>query len=78
MVPQEAAAVEAPGPGGRTLRATMVGRPGNEGEHSPMPHVAASVADLLSHLDGIVRIDGDDLQVLDADRLRGEGIRDLA
>jgi fructose/tagatose bisphosphate aldolase len=43
-----------------------------------MAHVAASAPDLLARLDGICRIDGDQLTVLDEPRLRGEGIRDVA
>ncbi len=43
-----------------------------------MPHVAASVPDLVARLDGIARIDGDRVAVEDETRLRGEGIRDLA
>jgi fructose/tagatose bisphosphate aldolase len=43
-----------------------------------MPHVATSVSDLLSQLNGIARIDGDRLEVVDAGRLRDAGVRDLA
>ncbi len=43
-----------------------------------MPHVASSVSELLERLAGTVRIDGDRLVVEDEDRLRGDGIRDLA
>ena len=43
-----------------------------------MPHVATSVSDLLSRLDGIVSIDGDQLRIADEGRLRDTGIRDLA
>jgi fructose/tagatose bisphosphate aldolase len=43
-----------------------------------MPHVATSVSDLLSRLDGLVSVDGERLEVVDEGRLRGEGIRDLA
>ncbi len=43
-----------------------------------MANVAASAPDLLARLDGICRIDGDRLTVLDEARLRGEGIRDVA
>ena len=43
-----------------------------------MPHVATSVSDLLRRLDGIVRIDGDRLAVVDEARLRDTGARDLA
>ena len=43
-----------------------------------MPHVASSVSELLERLAGAVRIDGDRLVVEDEDRLRGDGIRDLA
>jgi fructose/tagatose bisphosphate aldolase len=47
-------------------------------ETHPMPHVATTAQDLLARLEGIVRIDGDRLTVLDETRLRDEGIRDLA
>jgi len=43
-----------------------------------MPHVATSANDLLTRLDGIVRIDGETLTIVDEERLRDEGIRDLA
>jgi fructose/tagatose bisphosphate aldolase len=43
-----------------------------------MPNVAESVSDLIRRLDGILRIDGGSVVVIDAERLRGEGIRDLA
>ena len=43
-----------------------------------MPHVATNVSELLERLAGTVRIDGDRLVVEDEDRLRGDGIRDLA
>jgi len=43
-----------------------------------MPTVAGSVSELIATLDGIVRVEDDRLAVLDAARLRGEGIRDLA
>ncbi len=43
-----------------------------------MPHVAATVQDLLARLDGIATVDGDRLTVSDETRFRGEGIRDLA
>jgi fructose/tagatose bisphosphate aldolase len=43
-----------------------------------MPTVAASVPELLGLLDGIVRIEGDRLVVVDEAALRGRGIRDVA
>jgi fructose/tagatose bisphosphate aldolase len=43
-----------------------------------MPHVATSVSDLLSRLDGILSVDGERIEVIDEARLRGVGIRDLA
>jgi len=43
-----------------------------------MPTVAASVPELLGLLDGIVRIEGDRLVVVDEAVLRGKGIRDIA
>jgi hypothetical protein len=43
-----------------------------------MPHLATSVSDLLSRLDGIVAVDGDRLEIVDEARLRESGIRDLA
>jgi len=43
-----------------------------------MPQVAASPADLLGRLDGVVRLEGDGLAVVDEPGLRGDGIRDLA
>jgi fructose/tagatose bisphosphate aldolase len=43
-----------------------------------MPHVAASIADLLTQLDDIVRIEGDRLVVADESRLRDTAIHDLA
>ncbi|HEV8490154.1 MAG TPA: class II fructose-bisphosphate aldolase [Candidatus Limnocylindrales bacterium] len=43
-----------------------------------MPHVASSAPDLLARLEGIVTIAGDGLTVDDEERLRGDGIRDLA
>src|SRR5512146_3050649 len=43
-----------------------------------MPSVAASTADLLARLDGIAHVDAGRLIVDSADRLRGDGIRDLA
>ena len=42
-----------------------------------MPTVAASVPELLGLLDGIVRIEGDRLVVVDEAALRGMGIRDV-
>jgi len=43
-----------------------------------MPYVASSVSDLLGQLEGIAGIDGDRVVVNDENRLRGDGIRDLA
>jgi fructose/tagatose bisphosphate aldolase len=43
-----------------------------------MPHVAASVANLLSRLDGVARIDDGRFVVDDEARFRDEAIRDLA
>ncbi len=43
-----------------------------------MPNVAGSVAEMVASLDGIVSIGPDGLHVVDAGRLRGAGIRDLA
>jgi fructose/tagatose bisphosphate aldolase len=43
-----------------------------------VPHVATSASDLLARLEGIVTIAGDGLTVVDEERLRGDGIRDLA
>jgi fructose/tagatose bisphosphate aldolase len=43
-----------------------------------MPTVATRVTELLASLDGIVRVVDDALTVVDADRLRGDGVRDLA
>ncbi len=43
-----------------------------------MPHVATSVSDLLEHLQGSIRLDGERVAVVDEPRLRGDAIRDLA
>ncbi|MDQ2964248.1 MAG: class II fructose-bisphosphate aldolase [Chloroflexota bacterium] len=43
-----------------------------------MPHVASSANDLLARLDGIIQLEGEKLAVVDEERLRDEGIRDLA
>ena len=43
-----------------------------------MPHVASSANNLLARLDGIVRLDGEKLAIIDEKRLRDDGIRDLA
>jgi fructose/tagatose bisphosphate aldolase len=43
-----------------------------------MPYVATSPADLLSRLSGIVHVHDGALEVVDAARLRADGIRDLA
>jgi fructose/tagatose bisphosphate aldolase len=43
-----------------------------------MPTVASSVSELLSALDGVVRVTPAGLEILDAARLRGDAIRDLA
>jgi fructose-bisphosphate aldolase, class II len=43
-----------------------------------MPEVAGSVSDLLSRLSGIVHLHRDQLEIVDAARLRADGIRDLA
>lgn len=43
-----------------------------------MPHVATSVADLLSRLQGTVHLEDDRLVVDDVAALRADGIRDLA
>src|SRR5450830_978034 len=43
-----------------------------------MPKVAGSVKELLAALDGIARIEGERLVVIDADGLRTRGIYDLA
>ena len=43
-----------------------------------MPNVEASVSDLLSRLSGIVHVHDGRLEIADADRLRADGIRDLA
>ena len=43
-----------------------------------MPFVAASPAELLSRLTGIVRVHGDGIGIDDVSRLRADGIRDLA
>ena len=43
-----------------------------------MPHVAASAADLLNQLSGVVRVSSDGLVIEDERRLRGDGIRDVA
>jgi fructose/tagatose bisphosphate aldolase len=43
-----------------------------------MPNVAATVPELLASLDGILRIDGDRVVILDEPALRDRGIRDLA
>ena len=43
-----------------------------------MPTVAASVPELLGLLDGIVRIEGGRLVIVDEGALRGSGIRDVA
>jgi len=43
-----------------------------------MSHVASSANDLLARLDGIVRLDGEKLAIVDEKRLRDDGIRDLA
>ena len=43
-----------------------------------MPTVATSVPELLGLLDGIVRIEGDRLVIVDEAALRGRGIRDVA
>ena len=42
-----------------------------------MPTVAASVGELLGLLDGIARVEGDRLVVVDEAALRGPGIRDV-
>src|SRR3954464_3832414 len=42
-----------------------------------MPHVATSVPDLLTRLQGQVRVEGERLVVEDADRLRASGIADV-
>ena len=43
-----------------------------------MPDVAGSVSDLLSRLSGIVHLHHDRLEIVDAARLRADGVRDLA
>ncbi len=43
-----------------------------------MPHVASSANGLLARLDGIVRLEGEKLAIVDEKRLRDDGIRDLA
>jgi fructose/tagatose bisphosphate aldolase len=43
-----------------------------------MPHVAASVADLLSHLDGVGHLDGERLVIDDEGRFRAQAAADLA
>jgi Fructose/tagatose bisphosphate aldolase len=43
-----------------------------------MPNVERSVGDLLSRLSGIVHVHGATLEIVDAARLRADGIRDLA
>jgi hypothetical protein len=43
-----------------------------------MPKVAGSIKELLAALDGIARIEGDRLVVVDEDGLRTRGIYDLA
>ena len=43
-----------------------------------MATVASSIPELLGLLDGIVRIEGDRLVVVDEAALRGRGIRDVA
>ncbi len=43
-----------------------------------MPEVAPSVSDLLSRLSGIVHVHDGALEIVDAARLRADGIRDLA
>ncbi len=43
-----------------------------------MPKVAETVTELIANLDGIVRLDGDRLEVADEAGLRAAGIRDLA
>jgi hypothetical protein len=43
-----------------------------------MPKVAGSIKELLAALDGIARIEGERLVVIDADGLRTRGIYDLA
>jgi fructose/tagatose bisphosphate aldolase len=43
-----------------------------------MPYVASSSADLLSRLSGIVHLHHDRLEIVDAARLRADGVRDLA
>lgn len=43
-----------------------------------MPNVERSVGDLLSRLSGILHLHDGKLEVVDADRLRADGIRDLA
>jgi fructose/tagatose bisphosphate aldolase len=43
-----------------------------------MPHVAASVSELLGRLDGIVQIENGRLAIGDEERFRDGGIRDLA
>jgi fructose/tagatose bisphosphate aldolase len=43
-----------------------------------MPEVAGSVSDLLSRLSGIIHLHHDRLEIVDAARLRADGVRDLA
>jgi fructose/tagatose bisphosphate aldolase len=43
-----------------------------------MPHVSTSVSDLLARLDGIAHVEADRLVIDDEERMREEGIRDLA
>jgi fructose/tagatose bisphosphate aldolase len=43
-----------------------------------MPHVASSANDLLARLDGIARLEGEKLAIVDEERFRADGIRDLA
>jgi fructose-bisphosphate aldolase, class II len=43
-----------------------------------MPHVAASVSDLLDRLQGSIRLDGERVAIVDDGRLQSDGTRDLA
>src|SRR3954469_18064968 len=43
-----------------------------------MPHVAASVSELLDRVRGSIRLDGERIAIVDEAPLRGDGIRDLA
>jgi fructose/tagatose bisphosphate aldolase len=43
-----------------------------------MPKVAETVAELIATLDGIARVEGDRLAILDVAKFRSDGIRDLA